>query len=687
MQNPLFDTEWTTPFGTPPFDKIKTAHFAPALHAGMEKHNKEIQAIAKNTEAPTFENTIEALENAGSFLSRVAHVFYPLTGTMMNDELEAIQTEFAPIITRHYNTLWMNEAIFKRVDTLYNNREKLALRSDQAKLLRDYHRDFIRTGAKLPPAQKEEVLNINSRLSELHTLFGENVRKENAAYALIVDKKEELAGLPDDVIAMAAKTAKEKGHEGKWVFTLVRASINPFLKFSQNRELRKEIYSAYISRGSHGDNLDNRESIKEIVLLRAKRAEIMGYKSHAHYQLEENMAKTPEAALSLVNKLWDGSLKLAKAELVRLEALLKKDLGAEVKIQPWDWSYYSEKIRASEYGISEEELKPYFQVDAVMQGAFDTATQLFGITFREITEQVSVYHPEVKVFEVKDKDGEHVGVFYVDYFPRESKRGGAWMNEFREQRNLGERVRPIIANTGNFPIPTDGKPALLGWSEVTTLFHEFGHGLHGLLSDVKYPSQSGTNVKRDYVEFPSQLLENWAVQPQVIKKYARHYKTGEALPNELIEKLKEGLKWGQGFGMTEVVAAALLDLKWHSLSSKEAAAITDVEAFDKAYMEELGLMPEIAPRYHSPYFQHIFAGGSYASGYYVYLWAQVLEADTFHAFEESGDIFNPQLAAKLLKYVFEAGSSDEEMTLYHHLLGREPDAQPLLKKLGIVEPK
>lgn len=681
--NPFFD-EWKTPYGAPPFASIDEQHYAPAFDEGMRQQLAEVNAIVANDDAPTFDNTIAAMEHSGALLEKVALVFFNLTASTTSDGLQALKERYAPRLSAHKDAIYLNRGLFERVRKLHSRRSSLGLDSEQGKLLEDYHRRFERAGATVEGPDRDRLMELNERLAVLYTQFAEAIRKENAAYLLVIDSDDKLAGLPKEVRAQAAALAEERGKHGKWAFSLVRSSITPFLTYSQDRDLRRQIYQAYTLRGANGDTNDTREAILEIVRLRAERAALLGFPSHAHYMIAGNMAKTPEAVFELMNQLLVGASKQIEVDRKLLTELAAQEYGRGAKLEAWDWWYFAEKLRKAQYDLSEDELKPYFEVDAVREGAFATAEKLFGIRFREVTAEVPRYHPDVKAFDVSDERGEHVGLLYVDYFPRPSKSGGAWMNNFRNQRKLGANVRPIVVNVGNFPAPTGSEPALLGWDEVTTLFHEFGHALHGLLSDVTYPGVSGTSTKRDYVEFPSQLLENWADSPSVIKTYARHYETGEPIPDELIAKLRNAGTFNQGFGTGEYVAAALLDLEWHTKSLEELEAVTDVQAFDQATMKKIGMPELIAPRYHSTYFQHIFSGDSYSAGYYVYGWAEVLEADAFAAFESKDDVFDPDLASKLKTFIFKAGASGEEMKLYTSFRGRKPTVAPLLKKRGFT---
>lgn len=681
--NPFFADHWDTAYGAPPFQRIKEEHYGPAFDEGMKQHLAEVDSIVKNKEEPNFENTIAALERSGRMLTRVGAVFFNLAGTDRTDGIAELQASFAPKLAQHQDAIVLNEGLFARVKALYNKRASLELNAEETKLIEDYHRDFVRAGATVEGEDKERLKAINTELASLYTEFQSRLLKENN-YLLVIDAQDDLAGLSEEVRSSAAGLASERGHEGQWAFTLVRSSYEPFLKYAEKRPLRRKLWEAFHNRGSNGGDQDTRELAIKIATLRAERAPLLGYRDHASYVIEGNMAGKPETVYELMSKLLEGSRSRMQEDRAELQKLLRDDLGAEAKLQPWDWRYYTEKLRQTKYNLNEDELKPYFAVDTVRQGAFDTASKLFGITFKEVTSDVPRFHPQVKAFEVNNKDGSHVGLLYVDYFPRESKRSGAWMSSFRGQRNLDGKVRPVIVNVGNFPAPGGDEPALLGWSEVNTLFHEFGHALHGLLSDVTYPRFAGTSVKRDYVEFPSQLLENWASEPEVLKSYAKHHKTGEAIPDELIEKIRRSATFNQGFETGEYVAAALLDLEWHTKTLDEVKQIKDVNAFDRQAMEKIGIISEIAPRYYSPYFQHIFAGDAYSAGYYVYGWAQVLEADAFAAFEERGDVFDQELSEKLRKHIFSAGSSREEMELYTDFRGKPPSVEPLLEKRGFI---
>ena len=675
-KNPFFK-EWDTPFGTPPFSEIKEEHYMPAFLEGIRQHEQEIEAIANNPEAPTFENTLEALEYSGQLLTRVENVFYNLTSANTNDRLQAISKEVAPIRTKHYDDILLNEKLFARIKALWEKRDQLNLNPEQARLLEKYYKDFVRGGANLNEEKKARLREINKELSVLTIRFGENILKENNRFELVIENEADLAGLPENVIRAAAEAAKERGHEGRWVFTLHKPSLIPFLQYSEKRDLREKLFKAYINRGNHDDELDNKEILTKIVDLRIERAHLLGYDTHAHFVLEENMAKKPENVYDLLNKVWGPALNMAKKEAYELQQLIF-DEGHKFRLQPWDWWYYAEKLKKAKYDLDEEMLRPYFKLENVRQGVFDVAHRLYGITF-EKRDDIPKYHPDVETFEVKEEDGTHIGILYTDYFPRSSKRGGAWMNAFRkQQRRNGKKISPIIVNVGNFSKPTADNPALLSLDEVNTMFHEFGHALHGLLSDRTYPSLTGTEVPRDFVELPSQIMENWAVEPEVLKMYARHYQTGEPMPDELIEKIRQSGHFNQGFATTEYLAAAFLDMDWHTLT--EPTTLPPLE-FENASMQRIGLIPEIVVRYRSPYFLHIFSGG-YSAGYYSYIWAEVLDADAFEAFKEAG-IFDRETAQRFRENILAAGGTEDPMVLYKRFRGKEPSIEPLLKRRGL----
>lgn len=676
-QNP-FLTEWDTPFGTPPFDKIKQEHYLPAFEEGIKQHKAEVEDIVNNTEEPTFENTIEALEYSGALLTKVSRIFFAMNSSMTNDEMQAISKEVSPMLSKHNDDINLNPELFAKVKTVYDRQEQLDLNKEQQKLLEKYYKSFVRGGANLPDDQKDEFRKINEELSLLSLQYGENVLKETNKFELVLDEND-LDGLPEDVIAMGKEEAEAKGYEGKYVYTIQRTSMYPFLTYSTRRDLREKLYKGYINKGDNDDSLDNKKIASKMAALRVKRANMLGYPTHSHFILEEQMAKNPEAVYELLNKLWEPALNVAKQERDDMQKMIY-DEGNDFELEAWDWWYYSEKVKKAKYDLDEAELKPYFEVSNVIKGVFDLSTKLWGITFEERND-IPKYHPEVRTFEVKDKDGSHIAILYTDYFPRESKRGGAWMDALRKQHvnQDGEFVNPIIYNVGNFAKPTGDKPALLSVDNVTTLFHEFGHALHGMLSNVTYESLSGTSTPRDFVEFPSQVMENWCMHPEVLKNYALHYQTGEPIPDELIQKIEKSGKFNQGFATVEYLAASFLDMDWHTL---EEPVEQDVIEFENASMNKIGLIDEIAPRYRSTYFNHIFSGG-YSSGYYSYIWSEVLDADAFRAFEETGDVYNPTLADKYRRYILASGGTDDAMELYKKFRGKEPEIEPLLEKRGL----
>lgn len=674
--NPFF-AEWTTPFGVPPFGRIEDEHFLPAIEEGIARQRAEVEAIAGAAEPPTFANTLEALDRSGEFLNKVNAVFRNLASAETNDRLREISRTTAPMMAALRDDIRLNEKLFARIKAIYEERDKLNLSPEQARLVSEVYRDFVRGGADLEPAKKARLREINAELSVLGVKFNDNVLSQTNAYRLVIDKKEDLSGLPGRVVEGAAEAAGAAGLEGKWVFTLHSPSIWPFLQFADNRELRKQILTAYITRCAHGDDADNKATLTRMAALRAERAQLLGYPTHAGYVLEESMAKTPDRVLELLNRIWAPAKEVAGREAADLQAMIKAE-GSEFALEPWDWRYYTEKVRKERFDLDEQALRPYFEIDKVRDGAFHVANKLYGLTFVELKD-VPIYHPEVKAFEVKDADGSHLGVFYVDYHPRPGKRGGAWSSRFRPQWiKDGKEIRPIVVNVCNFSRPTADAPALLSLEEVETLFHEFGHGLHALLSRIQYRRLA--RVPRDFVELPSQIMENWAMEPEVLKLYARHHKTGEPIPDELIAKIKRSQTFDQGFATVEYLAAAFLDMDWHLLRE---AKENDPVAFEKASLAKIGLMPEIVVRYKSPYFRHIFGpGGGYSAGYYSYIWSEVLDTDAFAAFKERG-IFDPATARGFRK-LLARGGSDDAMALWLEFRGKEPSVEPLLVGRGLM---
>jgi len=671
-----FLAEYDTPYGVPPFDLVETGHFVPAFNKGIDEHNAEIEAIINNTEAPTFENTVVALEYSGQLIQRVSDVFGNKMSADTNDELQKIAKDIYPRLSKHSDEIMLNEELFERVKSVYDNKEALNLKGEDLKLLEETHKDFVRSGANLPEDKKEELKEINGELSLLSLQFGENLLAETNNYELVIDNKEDLAGLPESVISAAAEASEE---EGKWVFTLQKPSWIPFLQYADNRDLREKLYKAMYMRGNNGNQNDNKEIIKNILKLRTKRANIMGYDTHADFVLSDRMAQKPSNVYDLLNQLWTPALEMAKNEAADMQQMIEED-GHDFDLQSWDWWYYAEKIRKQKYNLDDSEIRPYFELNNVREGSFILANKLWGINFEEIN-NVPLPHPDAKSFEVTDTDGSLIGIYYTDYHPRESKRGGAWMSSYRKQYRTkdGEFVHPVITNVMNFSKPTGGKPALLSFDEVTTLFHEFGHGLHGLLSDCKYHSLSGTSTPRDFVELPSQIMENWCAKPEMLKLFAKHYETGEVIPQELIDKLVASSQFNQGFATVEYLAASFLDMDYHTT---EDVSDINIEAFEEKSMDKIGLIDEIIPRYKSTYFNHIWASG-YSAGYYSYIWAEVLDADAFNYFVESGDIFNKDIAASFRENILSKGGTGDAMTMYKTFRGQEPSIEPLLKKRGL----
>ncbi|MBA4277069.1 M3 family metallopeptidase [Flavobacterium sp.] len=674
--NPFFQA-YDTPYNVPPFDKIKNEHFKPAILEGIKKHEEEINAIANASAAPTFDNTILAMENAGELLSNVNVVFSNLNSANTNKEIQNIAKETAPNLSAHRDNIYLNEKLFARVKALWDKKETLGLNLEQAKILDNSYKDFVRSGANLSDSDKAILRKINGELSLTSLKYGQNILAETNKYELVIESKKDLAGLPQGLIDAAAADAKAKGKEGKWVFTLSNSSVMPFLQYSSNRELRKQIWNAYQTRGNHDDEFDNKKYAVELANLRGQKARLLGYKSHANYVLEESMAKTPENVNKLLNDLWKPALEIAKTEASDIQKMMVKD-GIKGAVQPYDWRYYTEKIRKERFDLDEEELKPYFSLENVRKGVFQVTEKLYGIQFKELN-NVPKYHQEASVWEVTEANGTLVGVIYMDFHPRDSKRGGAWMTSYRTQKTVdGKRLAPVISIVCNFTKPSGDTPALLTFDEVSTFFHEFGHALHGLLSNVTYRSLAGTSVPRDFVELPSQIMENWAAEPEVLKMYAKHYKTGEVIPEALVNKLKKAGTFDQGFATTEYLAASLLDLAYHS-QTKDIT--TDANTFEKAAMTKIGLIESIIPRYRSTYFSHIFSGG-YSSGYYSYIWSGVLDTDAFEAFKTT-TLFNPEKAKSFRENVLEKGGTEDPMVLYKRFRGAEPSIEPLLRKRGL----
>jgi peptidyl-dipeptidase Dcp len=677
-QNPL-QAPWTTPYEMPPFDRVQPEHFLPAFSRAFAGNVKEIEAIAASRAKPTFENTIEALERAGRALDRVSGVFYNLAGTDTNEAIQAIERKIAPRFAKHGMRIYQDAKLFKRVDALMKAKDGLGLSEEQARVLERYHRSFVRAGAGLAPKARARMAAIAERLATLGTRFNQNVLADEQAYLLVLETEDELAGLPEALRAAAAQTASERGHKGKHAISLARSSIEPFLQFSARRDLREQAYKAWRQRGANGGKTDNRKIIAEILALRAERARLLGFETSADAALEFTMAKTPAAVRKLLMDVWKPAKARAAQERADLDDAVLAE-GGNFQVAGWDWRYYAEKVRKAKFDVDEAEVKPYLQLDNVIAAAFDCAGKLFGVSFKE-RKDLPVYHPEVRAFEVLGADGRHIGLFLGDYFARPSKRSGAWMSGWRWAHKLdAQEVRPIVVNVLNFAKGAPGEPALLSIDDARTLFHEFGHGLHGLLSNVTYPSVSGTRVERDFVELPSQLYEHWFMHPDVLKRFARHYKTGKPLPEALLQKIKAARNFNQGFATVEYTAAAIVDLDLHALEDPEQL---DVDAFEDETLERIGAPAEIGMRHRIPHFQHIIGG--YASGYYSYMWSEVMDADAFSAFEDAGDIFDPELSRKLYENIYSAGGKRDSAKLYKAFRGRKPRVQALLEKRGLAD--
>ena len=685
--NPFFQ-EWNTAYEVPPFMDIKDEHYMPAYQKGMEENLSEIDVIVKNPETPTFANTIEELERTGKLLTKVSRVFSNLASSNTNPKLQELQRELSPMLSAHYDKISLNEGLFNRVEAIWQEKESLDLTSEQRKLLEDTRKQFVRSGALMSEEQKKQITEINSKISGLSTSFGQNLLAETNGFELILNLSD-LEGLSDGVIAAALDAASQKmekaetedekqRYKDKYVFTPHRSSMYPFLTESTRRDLREKLYKSYVMRGDNNNETDNKKIAAQIAKLRAERAQIMGYKTHAHFVLDDNMLKTPDEVYDLLTKLWKPAVKRAKVEVADMQDVADAE-GQNFKIAAWDWWHYSEKVRKEKYNLDESAIKPYLSLDNVLKGVFSTTNKLWGLNFTEIFD-IDLYHPDARVWEVTDKDGSHLGVFIGDYFTRSNKRGGAWMSSFKGQSNLDGRERPIVVNVCNFPAPVGDNPALLSFDNVVTLFHEFGHAMHGTLTDVTYGSMAGTSGPRDFIELPSQLLEHWASEPEVLKSFATHYETGEPIPDDLIEKLLNASKFNQGFINTEYLAASLLDMDWHTISAEED--LKDANRFESESMKKVGLIDEIAPRYRTTYFAHIFSGG-YSSGYYSYVHAAVLDSDAFEAFKEAGDVFDPNLSSKLRATIYSKGSTEEAMDLFVQFRGRKADIGPLLKVRGL----
>lgn len=673
-ENPFFG-EYNTPYNIPPFEKIQIADYMPAFEEAIAQHNQEIAAIVNNRAVPDFENTIVALDNSGEMLEKVSYVFSGLYEVVSTPEFQKVGAQVFPMLAAHSDEIKMNEGLFQKIKSVYDNRAKFNLTTPQLRLLEKYYKDFARNGALLSEEKKAELKDINDQLSKLCLQFGDNILKDTNKWTLVVDNEKDLAGLPASSIAVAVEEAKAMGKEGKWVFTLHAPSRLPFLTYADNRDLREKMYKAYTNIANNNDENDNKAIINQILKLRLQKAKLFGFNSFAAYQMDNVMAKTVEDAEELLYKVWKPAVAKAHEEIADMQKYVDNH-GGNFKIAAWDYYYYAEKVKKEKFNFDENDVRAYFPIENVRKGIFTMAERLYGITFKEVN-NVPVYHPDVKVYEVLDKDGKHLSMFMTDYYARGGKRQGAWMFVYQEANGTKD-VRPIVYNVGNFSKPTADSPSLLTLDEVETMFHEFGHGLHGMLTRTQYKGNAGTNVDRDFVEFPSQLHEHWMLEPELLKVYARHYKTGEVIPDELVNKLIESSKFNQGFVNTELAGAALLDIEWHKLNDGKDV---DVAEFEANVSKKLGMPEEIGYRYRSTYFNHIFSSDQYAAGYYTYLWAQVLDCDGYEVFMKEG-VFNPETAARL-KHVLESGNDEDPMKLYEGFAGHRPDADALLRDKGL----
>ena len=676
--NPLL-AEWSGPYGgVPAFDKVKVEHFKPALEAAMAENLAEIEKIAGSKNAPTFENTIAAMERSGGALERVATVYYIWAGSMSTPEMRNVEREMGPKLAAFADKITQNEALFKRIEAVYNSPEKSKLTPEQQRLVWRYYTNFVRAGAKLGAAEKKRLSEINQRLAGLYTRFSQNLLADETEHFLVLKDESELAGLPQSLRDAAAQAAESKGLKGSWVILNTRSSVEPFLTYADNRELREKAFRMFVNRGDNGDKNDNKAIITEILQLRAERAKLLGYETHAHWRLENAMAKTPEKAMELMEAVWTPAVARVHEEVADMQALADKE-GAKIKIEPWDYRYYMEKVRKAKYDLDQNEIKPYLQLEKLREGMFWVAGELFNFSFTPVS-NVPVYHPDVRVWEVKDKtSGKHVGLWYFDPYAREGKRSGAWMNAYRDQHRMdGKEITTIVSNNSNFVKGKPGEPVLISWDDAVTLFHEFGHALHGLSSNVTYPSLSGTAVARDYVEFPSQLLEHWLSTPEVLQKFALHYETGKPIPQELVDKINKAATFNQGFSTVEYLSSALIDMKLHLAGSQKI----DPDKFERETLAALGMPREIVMRHRTPQFGHVFSSDSYSAGYYSYLWSDVITADAYEAFTEGKGPYDKSVAERLRKYIFSVGNTVDPAEAYKNFRGRDPQIEALMKKRG-----
>ncbi|MDP2294940.1 MAG: M3 family metallopeptidase [Pseudolabrys sp.] len=674
-QNPLL-ADWTGAFGLPPFARLAPEHFRPAFDEALAAHRTELDAISANPQPPTFDNTIVALEKSGRDLDRVANVFFVKAGADTGEAIEAIERDMSPLLARHSNAMYLDRKLYARIGDLYARRDTLGLNAEQARVLDRYHTRFVRAGGALEQASQDRLAAINERLASLGTQFGQNVLADEKSYALILDE-DDLAGLPDFARAAAAAAAEERGHKGKYAITLARSSCEGFLQFSSRRDLREKMFQAWTKRGENGGATDNRALIAEIVRLRGERARLLGFATFADYRLDDQMAKTPKAARALLDNVWGRAKAKAGHERDALQEMIAQE-GGNFALAPHDWRYYAEKLRKARYDLDEAEIKPYFQLNNMIDAAFETAHRLFGLNFKPV--DVPLYHPDARAWDVTDAAGQHIGLFIGDYFARGSKHSGAWMTSLRDQEKLSGEIRPVILNVCNFSKPAKGEAALLSFDDARTLFHEFGHGLHGLLSNVTYPLLAGTSVSSDFVELPSQLYEHWLEVPEILQKYARHAKTGEPMPKAMFDRLLATRTYGQGFATVEYTSCALVDLDIHALPD---GGTLDVAKFERDTLQSMNMPAEIVMRHRLPHFQHLFSGGGYAAGYYSYIWSEVLDADAFEAFSETGNAFDPATAARLRDFIYAAGNLRDPGEAYKAFRGRLPTVDALLRKRGL----
>lgn len=675
-ENPLLQ-EWKTPYGLPPFDKIKIEHFVPAFKAAMADQIRNVDAIVNNPQKPNFNNTIAALEKAGALMTKVSLVFYNQLSANTSDELQKVAEEIAPMLSKHGDDIALNPKLFIRIKAVYTNRSSEKLNGEQVRLLEKQYKDFVRSGANLDEKNQIRLREINSQMSLLTLQFSNNVMAETNSFNLIIEDKEDLIGLPESIIQMGADDAKNLNMPGKWVFTTKKPSMLPFLTYSKNRNLREKIYSAYLNRGNNNNDNDNKKVIAQIVKLRLERSNLLGYKTYADFGLETTMAKNAENVMNLLNKLWEPALKVANIEQEEMQKLADKE-GANIKIESWDWWFYAEKVRKEKFDIDEEQLRPYFKLENVRNGIFAVTEKLYGLKFIA-KKGIPLYHPEADLYEVREANNTLLGVIMLDYYPRASKQNGAWCTNYRTAHyENGKRIIPIVSINLNSNKPTGDMPALLSLDDVETFFHEFGHGIHALVSNCQY--ETSANCPSDFVELPSQFFENWALQPEVLKMYAKHYKTGEIIPAELVKKLDASSHFNQGFATVEYLSAAILDMKYHMLTDATNIDVTD---FEKTTLSGLNIMSSIAPRYRSTYYLHIFSGGEYAAGYYSYIWSEVLDSDAFAAFVEKGNIFDKATALSFRKNILEKGNSVDPQVMYKNYRGRDASIEPLLKKRGL----